>query len=391
MKSLRGRVSLAAPVAVLLSFLIAAQATAVTWSPRVRLTTSGTAFGHGLVTLDSSNAVLLYDAGPYVYVRRSTNSGMNWKPKQRISDDSGRGLFADIAGRMNDVDVVYEDEDSSTDTSTLSYRRSTNSGATFGTPVPLRTLAWDDGFDPAVGRGPGDVVAVAWHELPTNTIRVRVSTDGGVSFGPEQTLATVTGTWFHPPVVAVGDGVIYVAYHIDATRIRLRRSLDDGATWRSAVRLSNNGTESPTIDTMTATADGAKAYVGYTVTDGTSTWTRFRRTTNRGGSWSAQVDISPPSANPSLSPELALVGGTLHAAYEQCVAPSCKGSMAMYRSKTATTAFTTPEQASHPATEWASPAGVGRAGRVIVGYTADNGEDNPFEPNTDIFVRTGTP
>jgi len=70
---------------------------------------------------------------------------------------------------------------------------------------------------------------------------------------------------------------------------------------------------------------------------------------------------------------------------------SCNGSRVMYRSKTAGTAFTTPEQASHGGTDWATPAGVGRAGRVIVGYTADNGGTSPFEPNTDIYVRSGTP
>ena len=391
MHSITKRASLAAPLAVLLSLLISAQATAVTWSPRVRLTSSGTAFGQGLVTLDSSNAVVLYDAGPHVYVRRSTDSGVTWKPRLRISDNSGRGLFADIGGRLGAVDVVFEDEDVTADDSTLSYRRSMNSGATFDPAVPLRSLTADDVFAPAVGRGPAGVVAVAWHELFTNTIRARVSTDGGVSFGPQQTLATVSGTWMHPPAVAVGDGVIYVAYFIDGTHIRLRRSLDDGATWRSPVTLGNNGSEFHTIDTMTATAVGTKAYVGFTVTDGSSTWTRYRRTTNRGGTWSAQIDIAPPSSNPSLAPKLALQGGTLHAAYEQCLVPSCNGSKVMYRSKTATTAFTTPEQASHAAPDWATPMGVGEAGRVIVAYLADNGGTSPYTSNSDIYVRTGTP
>jgi len=161
-------------------------------------------------------------------------------------------------------------------------------------------------------------------------------------------------------------------------------------SWQSAVTLGNNGTETPTIDTITATAVGERAFVGFTVTDGSRTWTVFRRTNNSGGSWGSQTDISVPSKSPGLAPELTLQGTKLHAVYEQCSGPSCSGSAVMYRSRTLTSGWTAPQQASHAAPEWATPAGVGQATRVIVLYTADNGNTIPTEPNSDVYVRTGT-
>ena len=386
------RVPLAAPIAVLLSLVIASTATAVTWNAKVTLNSSGTAFAHGLVTLSSTNAVALFDAGPHLYTRRTLDSGSSWSSKVRLTDlNVGLGLWADISGRDNMVDVAFDETNSTTGVTRLRYRKSNNSGSSFAAAITLRSVSGDDSMSPGVGRGPGGVVAVAWHELISNTIRVRVSTDNGLSFGSETTLATVTGSWMHPPAVAVGDGVIYVAYHVNATDIRLRRSLNNGASWLSAVTMGNNGTESPSIDTMTATAVGERAFIGFTVHEGTQSWTRYKRTNNSGGTWSAQLDISPPSANPGLSPELTLQGSNLYAVYEQCVMANCNGTKVMYRTKTLSGAWSAPVQASHSGPAWASPAGVGRATKILVLYAADNGETSPYEPNSDVYVRPGTP
>ncbi len=389
MRKLINRAPLATPLAVLLALVIASAATAVAWSPRVRLTTSGNGMAGGLVTLGASTAVAVYELGPDVFVKRSTNSGVNWGSKLRVSRLNKGGDYPDIDGRDNFVDVVWHEDDADNPT-TVRYVRSTNSGASYGSSVELASLHKDDWTIPRVGRGANNVVAVAWFEGMSASIKVRVSTDGGVSFGAVQTLSGVTTTYDPLPAVAVGNGVIYVAYYTDNDTVKVRRSVNDGASWLAATTIANNASIFPNLQALTITAVGSKAYVGFTVDDGSHEWTRYRQTTNSGSSWAGQRDISPPGTNPSIIPTLTLRGGVLYGAYSQCFDSACNNTKVMYRSRPSSGSWSAPAQASHAGADWADPVGVGKTGRVIVLYTADNGGTSPYEPNSDVYVRTGT-
>ena len=385
------RGALGAPIAVVLSLVLASQAFAATWAPRIRLTTSGIAFAEGLVTLDSSTAVALYNDPELsrVFVRRTTNSGLNWAARVRVNPNNTYGWFPAIAGRGTSVDVVWAEEQLD-DEFLVRYRRSLDGGLTFVPSIALTPPAANFFAAPAIGRGPGDIVAVAWNEAPSNTIRVRVSTDGGASFGAPLTLANETATYEMPPAVAVGNGVIYVAYFISDASVRLRRSIDGGATWKPAVTIGNNGSVD-NLQALSLVEQGSRAYVAFAAASATQEWTRYRRTTDKGANWSSVINLSPPSANPSLVPELALNSGVLHAAYEQCGVPNCNTSAVFYRRSTNGTTWSAAEKVSHNAADWAFPGGVGFAGRIIVLYSADNGGNSPYVPNSDVFVRTGTP
>ena len=123
--------SIAVPAAVLLSLVLASQAVAATWAPRIRLTTSGIGFAEGLVALDSSTAVALY-SDPEIrraFVRRTTNSGLNWAPRVRVNRKNTSAWFPQIAGRDTNVDVVWSEEQADDD-GLVRYRRSTDGGAT---------------------------------------------------------------------------------------------------------------------------------------------------------------------------------------------------------------------------------------------------------------------
>ena len=209
----------AAPIAVLLVLVLAGSALATSWAAKKSLTTNGSTFtgSHSLVTLDSSNAVAIFENGPNVWVRRTTNSGASWKPRMRLSSNTSEPWFAAISGWGTDVDAVWSEDYPGAHTSILQYRQSTDSGATFAPAVPLASGSQARVTAPDVAHGPNGVVAVAWHVFGANTIRVRVSTNNGISFAPAQTLATISSNYFRPPSVAVGNGVIYVGYFSDDT------------------------------------------------------------------------------------------------------------------------------------------------------------------------------
>jgi hypothetical protein len=387
------RLSAAVPIALLLVLALSGSALATSWAAKVSLTTSGEADAgsHSLVTLDSSNAVAIFQNGPNVWVRRTADSGATWKPRLRLSNNMTEPWFSAISGRATDVDAVWSEVYPTAHTSILEYRQSTDSGATFAPAVPLASGNEAHLTAPDVAHGPNGVVAVAWHDSGANTIRVRVSTNSGISFAPAQTLATISSSYFRPPSVAVGNGVIYVAYFSDATHVKLRRSIDNGATWKPARAIASDGSMADNIYALSVAASGSHAYVAYTAVNSTQTWIRYRRTTTKGSSWSALKNLSTPGANESEVPTLSLANSVLRAAYDQCSNASCTHSAIKYQSSSNGTTWSAAQTASHAGPQWATPAGIGTAGKIIVLYTADNGGNNPNIPNSDLYARAGTP
>lgn len=145
--------------------------------------------------------------------------------------------------------------------------RSTDLGATWSAPVVLQAeeaTVVNQGSYPAVG--PDGEVCVAWQRgwldsNPIDTIQVRCSTNGGVSFGPLRTAASFTSTPFTVPPgynrARISDfpgididrsegpsrGTIYVAYtdgSVDIRDVRLVRSTNLGVSWSAPVAINDD-------------------------------------------------------------------------------------------------------------------------------------------------------
>jgi hypothetical protein len=371
--SLGGRRCLAAPVAVALSMLLAAQATAAAWSPPKALTSSGDAWGTGLVTLGTSTAVAAFEDGGRIFVRRSTDGGMNWASRLRLTTS---GYESDIAGRGSNVDVVWVQNDR------VRYARSTNGGASFGSSVALSpTSQW--AAYPRVARGPNGRVVVAWHDFLAGAIRVRVSKNGGSSFAAAKKLASTPQAW-EPlrPAVAVGKGVIYVAYFLDETRLRVRRSVDSGATWSAATKIADNAT---VYGWAELTASGSQAYVAYTAENATAIWVRARRTANKGSSWASATNLSPSTDNTSIYPVISLAGGVARAAFTRCLDVECMTAGVFYRQSSDGTSWSAVEPVPTGTAPVALADGIGYAGRIVVLFTTWD------EDVRDVHVTTGSP
>lgn len=239
---------------------------------------------------------------------------------------------------------------------------------------------------PAVGRGPAGVVAVSWQQanrVPCCDapwpIRVRVSTDGGVTFGTSKTLA-----YGWEPLVAVGDGVVYVAVS-SPTSMSIHRSTDGGATWTASAEfpLSTYGTAGKSI-----TAVGKVAYVAYgdyVISDDdndanpSTGWVRYHRTSDRGKTWSAGTNLtSSAKGSGANDPVLSLKSGVLRVIYQR------PGEVVVYRQRPEGGSWTAEQQVS-PGAGYERPAGVGHATRTVVLYTAESASAE------NVFVRTGTP
>jgi hypothetical protein len=368
------RQRIAVPTALALSLLLATQSMAATWAPPAQLTTSGAADGYGLVAVGTSTAVAVYGEQGQIFVRRTADGGASWAAPLRLSS---AGWEPAIGGKGSKIDVVWAQSNGR-----VRYARSTNGGVSFGSSVALSPkggLAWD----PSVARGPNGRVVVAWHDTSNSRIRARVSVDGGATFGRAKTIANVSSV--HDagfPAVAVGKGVIYVAYFTTDSRLRIKRSRDSGKTWSSASSIANNAVS---VYGASITAAGGQAYVAYTADDGSAVWARYRRTTDKGASWSTAANLSPRSGNASFMPVISLRGGVVRAAFGRCDSP-CDSAAVFYRQSSNGTSWTAAETVA-TGTFLAFPGGVGYAGSIVVLYSTWD----PVMEAADVYARAGAP
>ncbi len=352
--------------ALLLSLVVAGQVLAAhSWSGRIPLTSSGGGFAFGVAGLNSTTAVGVYvewNGSRYdVTVRRSTTSGASWDAPVMLSTN---GYDAAISASDPYVDVIW------TEHGRIRYARSDDGGVSFDPSVALTGRGFP--LDLSVAREPGGLVIVAWQNGTTDAIKTRVSTNGGVSFGPVTTFSSHIqdmGT-----TVAAGDGVVYLAYKTNPDRIVVRRSTNGGTNWSSAKLITTQAYG--VYDNVSLTASGTHAYLAFTGRNTHhSAWgaVDYRLSKDSGASWSVPFKLAPGKWK-TETPEVSLQGGVVRAVYER---RTSSGYGVYY-------------QQSSNGMRWSSPelvesTGFGphltKAGNIVVLYTT---------PSEDAYARTGS-
>ncbi len=374
--SLRARTALAPFAAVVMALLVAGQSAAASWGTPVALSMSSHSFAEDLVALGGDNAVVLYTDGGDVIVKRTTNGGGSWSSGVTLS---GNGIFPHMAGRGSKVDVVWPQN------GRARYTRSTNGGVSFAPSVRLSPRSDDVQEEVEVARGSNGRVAVVWNDItnpdpfgtPHNRLRIRLSHDGGQTFGPARTLATGR---VQLPSVAFGRGAIYFAYRSSPSQLYFRRSLNFGDTWSAPALLSNNLFDHPLL-----TAARDEVYVSYSSWASGNSWARYKRSTNRGATFGSAVNLSSKNGEQSFVAEMTLRGGLVQAAFERCV-NNCNRTHVFYRQSTDGVNWTPAEKVSTNigVSNW--PAGVAFADRILVAYSL-----TPADGGFYGYVRAGTP
>ncbi len=147
-------------------------------------------------------------------------------------------------------------------TNPIYLTRSTDGGQTWSSPVQISTSSSCQWSNPAVG--PDGELYVAWFDFSSWSLRIRKSTNGGVSFGPEHLVQPVRHGWgqimgdvdiISYPAMDVDRsdgpdrGTVYIAYAdtgaTGTVDILFTRSTDGGQTWSSPIRLNDDPFTSP--------------------------------------------------------------------------------------------------------------------------------------------------
>ena len=393
---LRARARIAATLfALLIAGLQATDAIALTWTSDTQITNNafGYAYPGSLTVSSSTTAHMVFEHRVQqewdVYYRRTTNSGSTWGTPILLSRPTigVAGVpVVDAYGAAVDAAWLEGDALLASSDSVVVYRRSTDSGATWKAPFQVSPSNESAGLPRIAHKSGAATVGVVWTNTYNGNVYVRLSSDGGATWKARKLLATTTNKPFGGsaleafPVIAFGTGVIYVGYYTSAKTLKLRRSTDSGSTWKTAQSIATNaaGWWSASI-----AATGSTAVFGYGAQSSTDNWTVFRRTTDKGATWGSVKSLSASSGDPSFQPVLQYRSGAFRAIYERCNS-TCSTSTVYYKTSPTGSTWTTALAASTSNRGHEAPADVDVSTNVLVLYV-DYGSNL-----TDVKIRRGS-
>jgi hypothetical protein len=304
-----------ATIAGLLLVAITASPTlAVSWGTEVLLTASAPDQAEILRTGPNS-AIALYVAAAGIYARRTADGGLHWTSAVRLATGLENRFGASSYGPRVDIAFVKRVSSGGTVYRRVFYLRSFDGGATWGVGARMMTSSVSQIADVDVARSPVGQVSIIWTGLYTGSLYMRTSTDGGKIFGVAvysgKTLNSEIGPRYvyrSDPQVAIGDRVTYLVYTSGRQSTSVRHTLDRGAHWSAPVRISTtDGTPYSIV------AASAWAVVGYTETTSRGLRAFYRRTGNRGTTWSSSplMPIYPAAGYNTFEPQFTTEAGVL--------------------------------------------------------------------------------
>jgi hypothetical protein len=372
----------------------AGHASALNWTANRAVTQSRNALArHGLAISGTSRFHLAYAEATggiqRVMYRRSTNRGATFRTPVTISSpDADYAFNPSISAQGPHLQIVWqEDRDDDTD---MWLRRSSDHGATW----KARQLMSSGGTAgaPTVVRDSSSRVVVAWTNRRNGDLVIRRSTNGGATFGSRKVVATTTNRPFGSsgprdalPQLALGTGVMYLAYYSSGSTLKVRRSTNGGKSWSSASTIATDAYGA--VD-LSIAANGSVAGIGFARLTATNVFAMVRRTATKGVSWTAPVILSGKSKPPSFPPKLQISGSTWRAAFERCGGDSCGTSKVVYRqSSNGGASWGSEMVASKTDRPFAFPGGVARVGGTLgILYT----DSDPDVLDSDVFLRLGS-
>jgi hypothetical protein len=224
-------------------------------------------------------------------------------------DAGAQSVAQDVAVSGDYVYVVWEESVGLSHDAMLKV--SANGGKTFGLATNLSNNL---GFfaRPRVAAA-GSSVYVVWADNTGGTFQIlfRGSTDHGANFGPTQVLSSPSGGG--EPQIAVSGGILFVTFVGDGD-IWLRASTDGGTNFNT-LNLSSNAGSSGSAE---LTANAGKAYVVWADQSSGNDEVLFRQITNNGTTLGTIKTLS--SGGQASFPKIELSGSNVYVVWQDTAA-----------------------------------------------------------------------
>ncbi len=252
------------------------------------------------------------DGNCEIYYKRSTNKGINWSLDIRLTYDSSFSGHPSVAVSDSNVHVIWMD--SRNDLADIYYIHSTDNGATWGSEIRLTYDTLYSWF-PTMSVS-GSNIHVVWldHRDGNWEIYYKRSTDNGITWSSDTRLTSNIYYSNYPSVASNGSNVHVVWFdNRDGNwEIYYKRSTDNGATWSTDTRLTNDtcSSECPCV----AVSGQYIHLLWYDKRDNQCAEIYYKRSTDEGITWGPDTRLSYYSFG-SYGPSVADSGSLVHVAW----------------------------------------------------------------------------
>ena len=141
-----------------------------------------------------------------VYYKRSLDNGTTWEPDVRLTNNITYSARPIVASSGNNIFIAY-DHAQANDGNDATIKVSNDGGNSWGS---AQRLTFNKGADHTTVTAHNSFVIVSWYDMtdPTNfEVYLKISTDLGVSFGPEERVSNAPGDSAAPYVGATTNYV----------------------------------------------------------------------------------------------------------------------------------------------------------------------------------------
>jgi hypothetical protein len=253
-----------------------------------------------------------------IYYKRSFDNGISWEADDRLTNDAGESFDPSVLVSGTVVHVAWSDDrDGNYE---IYYKRSEDGGSTWGADTRLTNVSLSSN-SPAMAIS-GSMLHLVWYDErddPSGNwkteIYYRRSTDGGLTWGSDIRL-TNNDAYSGFPGVFVSSSVVHVVWEDDRDgngEIYYKRSTDEGLTWGSDKRLTNDPANS--WDPCVALNDSVVHVVWMDDRDGSGYEIYYNRSTDGGLSWGADTRLTNAVA-PSEYPTIEVSGSNVHVTWQ---------------------------------------------------------------------------
>lgn len=227
-----------------------------TWTDPLRLTHSIESSFLPRIAKNGANVYVVwsehidnYSPGNYeIFFRKSTDGGETWQAKKRLTHISGISNSPVIVVDSSDnIFIIWYDN--TLGLYELFFKKSTDGGATWQSAQRLTYYDPKNNVEPAIAVN-GANIYVTWSRENwegNKEIYFIGSFDGGATWAANKKLTSNLG-YSRYPAIAVGQAnEIYIVWQDDARgnfEVYFMMSMDGGATWQNAQRLTYNSGKS---------------------------------------------------------------------------------------------------------------------------------------------------
>jgi hypothetical protein len=213
----------------------------VTWTAKQRLTWAGITSSWPDIAVDSWGVIHLVwqDSTGEIYYSKSPD-GTNWMLEKRLTWNSGTSQYPDIAiDSSNRLHVVWQDNTPGEYNYEIYYRKSTDAGLTWAT---AKRLTWMDNgsYRPDLAVDPSENLHLVWYDENPSLYKIyyKKSTDSGDSWTGAKRLTSDDGWTAYPCLAVDASGTLHLVWENMDGDLSYRKSANSGSTWTAIQRLT---------------------------------------------------------------------------------------------------------------------------------------------------------